>query len=233
MTKTQKIQGDFRKDERGNALFLILIAVALFAALSYAVTQSGRGSGTIDKEQALISSSQITQFPAAVRTAVTRMVITGTDVTELDFVNDGTAADAEVFDTTGGGVVYQDPPGNIGGATAWTFLDALDATDGWYVTKIGSDANSVGREVLAVLNGVSLNICSSILKGLGLAATPRVEGTVVTFAAPTAATSGAAASAGTFFIWGDPLGANDPQPFACVRNGAAGNYVYYHALVEQ
>src|SRR5690606_5024544 len=95
-----------RKGERGNALFLILIAVALFAALSYAVTQSGRGGGTIDNETALINASQITQFPAAVRTAVTRMVLTGTAVSGLNFdAVGGTGTDVEtaVFNPSGGG----------------------------------------------------------------------------------------------------------------------------------
>src|ERR1039458_1324840 len=63
-----------RIKESGNVLFLILIAVALFAALSYAVTQSSRsGSTESTGEKSLISSSTLTQYPAGVRTDIIRM----------------------------------------------------------------------------------------------------------------------------------------------------------------
>ena len=70
-----------RSGERGNVLFLILIAVALFAALSYAVTQSTRsGSGDASGETNLISSAQLTQYPAGIRTSIVRMIIAGAQV---------------------------------------------------------------------------------------------------------------------------------------------------------
>ena len=68
-----------RDSERGNVLFLILIAVALFAALSYAVTQSSRsGGGDAGKETNLVNSAQLTQYPAGIRTAIVRMIVGGT-----------------------------------------------------------------------------------------------------------------------------------------------------------
>lgn len=73
---------------RGNALFLILIAVALFGALSYAVTQSGRGSGTVDRETALIGGSEIARFFGSIEQAITRLkIINGCADNQLNFEN--------------------------------------------------------------------------------------------------------------------------------------------------
>lgn len=64
------------KAQSGNVLFLILIAVALFAALSYAVTQSGRGGGTITKEKLLIDGAQATSVYAGLSAAYNRIYLT-------------------------------------------------------------------------------------------------------------------------------------------------------------
>lgn len=67
----------FPKTEQGNTLFLILIAVVLFAALSYAISSSSRGGGDISKEAASISAAAIMQFPAAVEMGIFRMRLNG------------------------------------------------------------------------------------------------------------------------------------------------------------
>lgn len=61
--------------QSGNVLFLILIAVALFAALSYAVTQSTRGGGNADSEALGIELAGLTQYGDSISTAILRSKI--------------------------------------------------------------------------------------------------------------------------------------------------------------
>lgn len=223
-----KILTTLKKNEHGNALFLILIAVALFAALSYAVTQSGRGGGGVDREQALISASQITQYAAGLRSTVTRMLITGTGVGDLDF---GTASAVEdrVFDTAGGGAIEQDPPPSAQtAATPYDYLDALATTNGWYVFNLGSDTEGTGRDVMIAASNLDDNVCNEINRGLGLAVVPVQETVAVNLTTPAAGDAAATVHTATF-------SSNPGEAFACVDNdpGAGFAFVYYHALVEQ
>ncbi len=107
-------------NSKGNALFLILIAVALFAALSYALTQSGRGGGSTDKETETLDAARLVQYAGAVERGIQRMrILNGTQDTDISFHDNGWGFtgyqhgspqpdENRVFQTDGGGVTWQD-----------------------------------------------------------------------------------------------------------------------------
>ena len=126
--------------QRGNILFLILLAVVLFAALSYAVTQSLRGGGKdASAEDLQVQAADLIQYFSLVDTAVMRMTMSQNirpenlsfSHTSTNYVSgvpaiganvDGnancTTNTCQVFHTDGGGVPsrifeqYGDPPSN-------------------------------------------------------------------------------------------------------------------------
>lgn len=104
-----------KRSQKGNVLFLILIAVALFAALSYAVTQSSRGGGDAKKEDLLIEASLIMQWFAGFKTDFMRFSLNAGISQDEIRINDGfswvpcSAGSSCLWSSDGGGVEYPPP----------------------------------------------------------------------------------------------------------------------------
>lgn len=228
-----------RPRERGNALFLVMIAVALFGALSYAITYAGR-SGGFDQERDLITAAHITQYPAEISTAFRRMIKAGVPEDAIGFAADD-MTETGVFSMHGGGIAPQQPPAEAGSTSDWRFKTAPrdgDGRRGWYVAGAGMD-DAGGKDVIAFLDRLSADTCENLLRSLGLDAVPKVEQAPVDFAGrdeglPTqqGGAGGAdvlsSAAGSAFNAWND---SGSPQNYACVQNGAGGSYVYYHVLM--
>lgn len=97
--------------EKGNVLFLILIAVALFGALTYAVTSSSRtGANTTEKEQAKLDQAVMDNYMSAINFGKMRLEMAGCSSIDYTAPADQGAGDksCHIFHPDGGGVAYQD-----------------------------------------------------------------------------------------------------------------------------
>ena len=85
---------------KGNVLFIILITVALFAALSYAVSGSMRGgTGTITSEQARVAAGEILRAMQDIKQGYQYLwTQQGCSIDEISFIMTGKAVGAEDFD---------------------------------------------------------------------------------------------------------------------------------------
>ncbi|MCB1556129.1 MAG: hypothetical protein KDJ15_02330 [Alphaproteobacteria bacterium] len=242
-----------RDGESGNVLFLILIAVALFAALSYAVTQSSRsGGGDASKESNLIGSAQLTQYPAGVRTALVRMIIGGADVATLEFNNESMGATNNfsdctsgyarcVFHPTGGAATYADAPKDLmaaGTPGTWVFNGENEIN--LIGTTAGSDAPTTATaDIIAFLPDITLSVCQQVNTSLGISGVPTDTG--INFATQMMNVDGSTATSlvgsGTTATIGEATTASsaglDGEPYGCFQDTATSDYVYYHVLIER
>ncbi len=232
------------KSQDGNVLFLILIAVALFAALSYVVVQSSRsGSGTTSREKNLLTASGVTQYPTALRTAAMRMNLAGVSPDEMKFDLPGTAGftaasvSTLVFHPQGGGALNKTQSRETGITLTWYY------NANYYVPGVGLDpsTNSDGNDLIAFLPGVSNEVCQQINEGLkvDLSTCSTVSNSIPVAAAmnytglaesldsthsyPTTAGNVVQCDGGTAF---------DHQAAACFQDGSGTNY-FYAVLLEQ
>lgn len=77
------------KQQNGNALFIILIAIALFGGLTYAMSQSNSGSADIDDERLTLNAAEIAQIASTIESTVKElMAVNGCTDTQISFAYD-------------------------------------------------------------------------------------------------------------------------------------------------
>lgn len=239
-------QKHYRGKEAGNVLFLILIAVALFAALSYAVTSSNRAGSGSDDETSLIGSAQLTQYPAGIRTSLIRMIVGGTPIDQAlfdppsEFASDLTTPALQrrgVFHPSGGGAVYSDAPLEVmadGANPRWTFNVSYE------VPQLGlTDVANLGGDLIAYLTGITLPVCRQINEKAGFTnlVPPVINPALGNIGDQIEFDSGASTFPTSTANPADlNNGTNDfvAEPFMCFENGnTTGTYVFYHVLIER
>lgn len=186
---------------RGNALFLILIAVALFAALSYALTTSGRGSGSIDRETTQIASAQILQSAHSAHTIAQKYILLGIAPRVANNLVDvacaaNHAGETCIFLSTND---YWTPGTFKAGNTEYTW-GALEDNQNRGIIGLGE--NNLGDQVI-FLENLPEALCDALNKGLNVTR-------------PVLAST---------YPGGAPLPANSPLQ-ACAEN-SDGTFVFY------
>ncbi len=164
--------------ERGNILFMVLIAVALIGLLTAAIMNTGGGeSANIDDEKLVIRASEVQRHASELERAVLFIMNNGKSEAELRFMHpdapssygdlsSDTDPSDQVFHQSGGGAGYKAAPEDVNDGSRWEFYG------GTAIPGVGSDR----AELIAVLPNVTQQFCEHINRLAGQTGTPEDTG---------------------------------------------------------
>lgn len=215
---------------RGNALIYILLALALLAALTMALSRgAGTGGDDLAADQAELATTRMVAYAGSAKSVVDRMLMSGSQVPDLVLLRPNQAGfDAgsnihKIYHPAGGGLAFKEPTSDI-------FVTAADTpAPGWYFT---GEMNvewtpSAADDLVFVAYRIHRSLCENINKKItGSADIPILTVTDETFL-PTldGGTPGDLDTAACAECEG--------YPSLCVSNAAESNYSYYNVIEAQ
>jgi hypothetical protein len=158
-----------RKSERGNILFMVLIAIVLIGTLTAVVSSTGDNNGSgIDQERLALHAGDVQRYASELERGVNYIVQNGLGEeafrfsiptnTSAPFLYEELAADTDprdqMFHPDGGAANYRAAPEGVQTSTggAWEFYGNTQ------VPQVGSDRS----DLIAVLPNVTLQFCEKI-----------------------------------------------------------------------
>lgn len=227
-----------RNSESGNAFFIVILTVGLFAALMFSFSRSAQqGSGNLSEKQAEIFASDIMDYAQKIERGTARVLSRGFSETALSFENDlvsgyananCTSDQCKVFHTSGGAVTWQSPTTLMNGGSEWII------TGGNYVKGLGAAGDITDSELLLILPDVRRVICQELNQRLGIttagAAPPQENGDSDTtlFTGSFSASPELIEESG-----GSALDGHTSGCFEGDNSPASGTYHFYHVLLQR
>ena len=226
--------------QRGNALIYILIAVALFAALSFML---GRQTDTsevaaLDREKARIVANQIVSYAAQAKQSVDNMLFANTRYEDLDFTtpddrdfNDKPTI-RKIFHPDGGGLNRGRIPKEAQG------INKSDPPAGWYMGRFNNvDWTPSDREdVILTAHNIRQGVCEQLNRIItGSTDIPALKTTTKAVLIDSE-TEGYGNGLNVDF---DTQGANpsceacEKLVSLCVRSGGAAEFSFYSVLIDR
>lgn len=226
------------RNESGNVLFLILIGVALFGALQFAMSRGSQVNMTGDKERNSLAADQILRYGLQLSDAVQMIRNNGYGEGVISFehakLTGYTNADAtdqtKIFSPNGGGAAYQAPKSSwLAAASQWYIFG------GTCIPQIGDyddDCVNNGRpELIVFLPNVTRDICAAVNQKSGIAGIPRDVNSAWTASTPY---TGSFASAER--IYDGSANSFSGKKQGCFDGGtlpAQGTYTVYQVLLAR
>jgi hypothetical protein len=165
----------FINKQSGNVLFIILIAVALFAALSYTVMQSTRGGGDVEDEKAGLIADRMLQYGASIKVSLDRIrIINGCSLPGAAGVFFGDPelfpGKCNIFDKiNGGGAQYKLwPDGNTEIYGTYTFTAFPGKSSHVFNTMDISGIGTTVAETVFFIFNIKKSICKAINQAVGI-----------------------------------------------------------------
>lgn len=165
------VQDAGRKGERGNVIFYILIAIVLFAALSFAMSNGGRSStSTLQEDRNKLLATDIAEYGETIARAAAQIRLRGATPAQVSFAHDdldpaygtpgGNDAEFEIFNTAGGGVIVRaiESGAGVNDVTPTLFFSGANE-----IADIGTTtANAQSSDLVLFVSGLRAGVCNEI-----------------------------------------------------------------------
>lgn len=225
-------------NDQGNALIYVLIAIALFAALSFTLgRQADTGeAGSLSEEKTELYATQLISYAAQAKSVVDQMLFTGSGVGDLDFTLPNSAGFNtaphihKVYHPQGGGLNPANLPDDI------ITSSVSDPVAGWYMGRFNNVewTDSIGTDVILVAYQISQDVCERInLKITGSTTIPTMSDSIRNALIDDSIHAGTNVDLDT-----DPSGspictACHELPSLCVENQAQTAYGFYTVIADR